>query len=337
LFLLAGDPFAFHPRLALKPAFQMAFIAGTACFEARNSHGDIMQKRTLWVRATFCCLILCASLAGAHGIVGNRFFPPTITTDDPFATDEFAFPTITYTPGSDTRETDYSFEFDKEILPHFALGVSDTYIAQTGRDGGPSAYGWDNVQLSAKYQLWRNDTHEAIISIGLISQVGGTGSDAVSDSFSTFIPTFYYGKGFGDLPDSVAFLKPFALTGTLAQTFPTSAQNPNQFQWGFALQYSLPYLQQHVKDVGLPAPFKDLIPLVEFSMQTDENGDTRGITTGTINPGVLWETPYVQFGAEALIPVNSQSGPHVGFVVQTWIFIDDLFPAIFGHPLFGSR
>jgi len=60
-------------------------------------------------------------------------------------------------------------------------------------------------------------------------------------------------------------------------------------------------------------------------------------TTGTINPGVLWETPYFELGIEAVIPVNGRSGSNIGFVLNSWIFIDDLFPKIFGHPLFGKE
>jgi hypothetical protein len=291
---------------------------------------------------TACALILILSaMAGAHGFVGDRFFPPTIGTDDPFAVDELALPTISYftNPAGDgapaQRETDLGFEFDKEIFPHFALGISETYIATSGH-GGPSAYGWEKFSLTAKYELWHNDEHEAIVSIGAEADVGGTGDKSVADSFSTFTPTFYFGKGFGDLPDSLDFAKPFAVTGTIGQSFPTKAEDANELDWGFALEYSLPYLQQHVKDVGIPAPFKDMIPLVEFSMDTGENRDDRGHTTGTVNPGVLWETPYFQLGGEAIVPVNGDSGEHVGFTVQIWIFIDDLFPRTFGHPLFGS-
>ncbi len=284
-----------------------------------------------------CCLLfIFSAIAGAHGYAGDRFFPPTVTTDDPFAVDEFSLPTITYTPGSDSRETDYSFEFDKEIFPHFALGISDTYVSQAGRGGASSAYGFDDVQLSAKYEFIKSESHEAIVSLGLKANVGGSGNKSVADSFSTFTPTLYYGKGFGDLPESFNAFRPFALTGTIGQSFPGKSEAANQFQWAFAVEFSLPYLQQHVKDIGLPAPFKDMIPLVECSFQTDENRASRGMTTGTINPGVLWETRYFQVGAEALIPINSDSGPHVGFVVQTWIYIDDIFPALFGHPLFGK-
>jgi hypothetical protein len=288
--------------------------------------------------AAICAVLFTrAAIVHAHGYVGDRFFPPTITTDDPFAVDEFAFPTISHVPGSDNRETDYGFEFDKEIFPHFALGISGTYIAQGGRGGAPSAYGWDNLTLTAKYELWHSDPHEAIVAVGLESEIGGTGSNAVANSFSTFTPTVYFGKGFGDLPDALDALKPFAVTGTIGRRFPTKADDANALEWGFAVQYSLPYLQQHVKDVGLPAPLRDMIPLVEISMETGQNRDNRGITTGTINPGVLWETPMFQLGAEALIPINEESGPHVGFTVQMWIYIDDLFPKVFGHPIFGSR
>ena len=289
-----------------------------------------------------CCALAFASVAHAHGFVGDRFFPPTITTDDPFAVDELAVPTISYftNPAGDgapkNRETDIGFEFDKEILPRFALGVSDTHISQNGF-GGKSANGWDNLTLTAKYELWQNDAHEAIVAVGLEADVGGTGNKNVSDSFTTFTPTVYFGKGFGDLPDSLNAFKPFALTGLVGQELPTKAEDADALQWGFAVEYSLPYLQQHVKDIGLPAPFKDMIPLVEFAMETGENRDAHGRTTGTINPGILWEAPTFQLGAEALIPVNGETGPHVGFTVQMWIFIDDLFPKVFGHPIFGER
>jgi hypothetical protein len=70
-------------------------------------------------------------------------------------------------------------------------------------------------------------------------------------------------------------------------------------QYGFALEYSLIYLQEQVKDVGLSAPFDRLIPLVEFSFGTSLNRGQSGQTTGTINPGVIWSSKYVQFGVEA--------------------------------------
>lgn len=290
--------------------------------------------------AALAALHLFSGAAGAHGYAGDRFFPPTITTDDPFAVDEFAFPTVSYvknagSPGN--YEVDAGFEFDKEIFPRFALGVSDTYIYQNPGNG-PSIHGWDNVSLTAKYEVLINAEHEGIVSIGVRADVGGTGAKSIgADNFSTVTPLLFFGKGFGDLPDSVSLLRPFALTGELGQSFPLSSESPNSLLWGFALEYSLPYLVQNVKDIGLPHPFRDMIPLVEFNMQTAENRGEGGITTGTINPGVLYENPYFQLGAEANIPINSRSGTHVGVTVQAWIYIDDIFPHVFGHPIFGEQ
>ncbi len=285
----------------------------------------------------FCAIGLCAQIVCAHGFVGDRFFPPTVATDDPFATDELLLPSYSFIQSPGVTETDLGFEFDKEIFPHLAVGIADQHIFQKPT-GQPAVNGLDNLSLSVKYEVWRNDTHEAIISIGAEADIGGTGSTSVgSESFTTFTPTIYFGKGFGDLPDAASALKPFAITGTIGQNFPTRAVDANTLEWGIAVEYSLPYLQQSVRDIGLPAPFKNMIPLVEFAMETGENRAQRGLTTGTINPGILWDTAYFQIGAEAVIPVNEHTGTHVGVTVQLQIFIDDLFPHVFGHPLFGGE
>jgi len=174
--------------------------------------------------------------------------------------------------------------------------------------------------------------------VGLTADLGGTGNPTVgADSFTTLTPTLYFGKGMGDLPDSVWALRPLAVTGTFGQAFATSAESSDSFNFGLAVEYSFPYLEGSVKDIGLPAPFKDMIPLVELSTSTDENGDTRGQFTGTINPGVLWETRYFQLGLEAIVPLNSASGPHVGAMMKVDIFIDDIFPSVFGFPIFGGE
>lgn len=281
-----------------------------------------------------------SAAAGAHGFVGDRFFPATVTTDDPLATDELALPEFSYfespgDPGGEARTADAGFEFDKLIVPKLTLGVSDDYLWQKPR-GGPGARGWDNLTLSLKYQLWENAPHESVVSVGMETDLGGTGSKSAGrDSYTTFVPTVYFGKGFGDLPDALWPLKPLAVTGTLGLDFPTEARDSSALEWGLALEYNLPYLQQQVKDVSLPEPFKNMIPVVEFSNTSPFNRQG-GMTTGTVNPGVLYESRYFQIGAEALIPVNRESGDHVGGIVVLEIYIDDLFPKIFGHPIFGD-
>jgi hypothetical protein len=95
------------------------------------------------------------------------------------------------------------------------------------------------------------------------------------------------------------------------------------------VQYSLPYLEQHVHDVGLRQPFSNLIPVVELPMSTRQ-----GQTTGTINPGLIWINRYGQLGIEAQIPMNHASGSHTGILLQAHLFFDDVAPTTLGRPLF---
>ena len=65
----------------------------------------------------------------AHGFAGERFFPATILTDDPFVADEMSLPQITDNlPGPDgSKEIDFEFDIAKRITPNFGLTISDEW------------------------------------------------------------------------------------------------------------------------------------------------------------------------------------------------------------------
>jgi hypothetical protein len=312
-----------------------------------------------WMGVAFVmALAALPASAFAHGFAGKRFFPATIATDDPFVADELSLPTLSWSRTSatadeaSTRETSISGDISKRITPNFAISAGGVY-QRLSPDGESSRSGFNNLELGFKYQFYTNAAAETILSAGLGWEVGGTGSKAVgADSFSTLTPTLFFGKGFGDLPESVPYLKPFALTGTVGVAIPARAstttttidpdtgelgtnieQHPNVLQLGFALEYSLIYLQSFVKDVGLTAPFDRMIPLVELSIQKplDRGG---GPTIATLYPGVIWAGRYMQVGLEAIVPLNSQSGRGVGAQVQLHFFLDDIFPRSIGRPIF---
>jgi hypothetical protein len=237
------------------------------------------------------------------------------------------------------KDFDLSTDISLLLFPDIALTIGDGYNIQKPAKQSAQT-GFDNAELNLLYEFFENDKHEAIASIGLTWEIGGSGRKSLgNDSFSTWTPTFYFGKGFGDLPESLPFLRPLAITGTLGLDIPTSSgtqsdPNPNTLEWGLALQYSLIYLQQHVKDIGLKAPFNRMIPLVEFAMSTPLNRGVNTLTTGTINPGVLWSGQYFQVGIEAMIPINNHSGHNIGVIAQIHFYLDDLLPRIFSKPLF---
>src|SRR5271166_4344979 len=112
--------------------------------------------------------------------------------------------------------------------------------------------------------------------------MGGTGNVTIAEPFSIFTPTLLLGKGFGDLPEGAKYLRPLALTGVLGTAFPTQMMDqdsgttiPRVAIWGLTLQYDVHYLQSHVKNIGLGEPYSRLVPLVEFPMQVNWNGQQK--------------------------------------------------------------
>ena len=305
------------------------------------------------------CELGVTSHAFGHGFAGARFFPATLSTDDPFVADELSLPTVSTIRTPDdggTRETDISVELAKRITPQFGIEIRETLTVLNPHEGR-ATNGFGNLEFAGKYQLLKNGPHEAIVSVGLGVEIGGMGSSSIgADSFSTWAPAIFFGKGFGDLLEALRFLKPFALTGVVDVAIPTSAstraitvndqtderdieieRHPDLLEWGFALEYSVIYLQSQVQDMHLPAPINRLIPLVEFALETPLNRGARGPTTGTINPGAIWAGKYFQVGVEAVVPINEHTGNNVGVIAQLHFFLDDLFPRTIGRPLFGGN
>src|ERR1019366_8753166 len=158
-------------------------------------------------------------------------------------------------------------------------------------------------------ELFRDPKDEFILSAGLDWEIGGSGSRAGADPSSTYTPTIKYGKGFGDLPDSLSYLRPLAITGTLGYAIPGTSAASKSIEWGGAVEYSLLFLQTNVRDQGFSNFIAHLTPVVEYAFSSPVEA---GGTTGTINPGLIWSGQVEQFAIEAMIPVNQASGSIVG-------------------------
>lgn len=274
--------------------------------------------------------VLAPAAAQAHGVLGQRFFPATITSDDPFAADELALPTIT----SFDHQTAYDFDYSKSIVRGFAVGVGMGYV-DSHPPGEPHASGFDNLDLSSTLELIRNIQSEFILSAGMDLEVGGSGSRAIADTASIYTPTLKYGKGFGDLPDSMGLLRPLAVTGTIGYAIPGTSAASNSIEWAGAVEYSLLYLQNNVRDQGFSTFVSRLTPVVEYAFSSP-TGAGGGGTTGTVNPGLIWSGQSEQLAVEAMVPINRASGSGIGVIAQLHFYLDDMFPRSLGRPIFGG-
>ncbi len=292
--------------------------------------------------------------AQAHGIAGNRLFPGTLAFDDPAVMDEWAFAVTALkhpAEGADVTDRETGWAFTRLLTSKVAVGVESGWMHRNW--GVAQRSGFDTTALTIKGLLYTNETHELMIAAGLAWGIGHSGAQGVgANAPHTFTPSITFGKGFGDAPDSLAWLRPFAVTGAVALEHPMSAtstnlgvdeatgqlgpmltRNVDTLRWGFSLQYSTYYLTGRYTPGKLPKeePLRQLIPLVEFAFDT-RRGEK---TAATMNPGLAYVGDAWQLSAEAIVPLNSEGGRSVGVRGLLLLFPDDLFPALFGKPMIG--
>ena len=295
-------------------------------------------------------VLLSFSNASAHCFVGARFFPATLATDDPCVADEMSLPTVSWSKTGDipsATAVSISGEISKRITEDFGIAIGESW-SQIRQPSGPTMAGFADLETVFQYQLLKDNSHELAMLLGLIVDWGGTGATGagIGTSFSVLTPTYYFGQGFGELPDAIGWARPIALTGQIGYQIPTTSFDvgqgtfiPQVLVYGASLQYSMPYLKSEVKDLQLPDLINHLIPIIEARLATPvaNNFGNSFVTTGTINPGVIWVGSYFQVGLEAVIPVNAESGTGVGFLGQLHLYLDDMFPSTIGQPLLGAN
>jgi len=75
------------------------------------------------------CHFCATSQTYAHGFAGARFFPATLSSDDPFVADELSLPTVSTIRTPDdggTRQTDISVDIAKRITPQLGIEIGET-------------------------------------------------------------------------------------------------------------------------------------------------------------------------------------------------------------------
>ena len=127
-----------------------------------------MSRSTLSALAAGAAFAAVASPALAHGIVGDRFFPATLVTDDPAVADELTLPQVDGFRTPDTppnTEVDISGEWDKRITSNFGVGFDGAWTELKTPTGDVS--GFQNFGATFKYRAIADAPHELMVSVGV--------------------------------------------------------------------------------------------------------------------------------------------------------------------------
>ncbi|HUO53517.1 MAG TPA: hypothetical protein VMU18_02160 [Rhodoblastus sp.] len=298
-------------------------------------------------------LLAALPAAQANIVVGDRVFPTTLTIDDPGVDNELALPAFTYMTqsGADGARGPIALSFggvfSKTLTDNLGFSVgSEGYVWQRR----PNVLGWSNLETELKFVPWLDEPAQAIVGMAVAmkwaSPRGAAGAETAGEPYSTASFKLFAGKGFGDA--QADWVKPLALTGEYDLNVPLSAATsdgtaiPTAITYGATLQYSLEYMNDHVRP--LPPALRELVPAFEAIFTTPVSNLPRNepgafganVTTGVVGPSLYYVGKYFEIGAMAQIPINPASGAHIGALAVIAFFLDDAAPDTFGRPLFGA-
>jgi hypothetical protein len=191
--------------------------------------------------------------------------------------------------------------FTRLLTPTVGVVIDNSWIARNW--GAAKRGGFDVTSVGLKWEVFRDNPHETLLSAALAWGIQNSGAQGVNaNAPNTIRPGLFFGKGFGDLPDSVSWLRPFGVTaaivlehptGSVSKNFgidpingqlgPMTTSNVDILHWGFAVEFSTLYLTSRFTG-GPPndEPLNQLVPLVEFAF--DSSRGTK--TIATMNPGL---------------------------------------------------
>ena len=271
-------------------------------------------------------------LASAYTAAGDRTFPATILLPQVAPADQF-YLTPTALPTSDGRLTDLAINFAKQLTERLGLRFEEEHT-WLGRNGSSTLTGWQNLETVVQYLAILDPPHEALLTVGVNREWGGTGTRRIGASpKGATTPTIYFAKGMGDL--DIGYLRPFAVEGNIGYQFADAPPRPDNLLTGIVFEYSIPYLQSKVQSFNLPEFLGGMTPLVETFVVTPTSNRGSERTSAMIGPGFNYSGEGWEFTIEALIPAGRAAGTGVGITAQLNLSLDYFFPDTIGKPLFS--
>jgi len=307
------------------------------------------MRRTALLAYAF--VLTVAGLAGAapvwaHGTVGDYTFLEPIVADDANPKNEFDILRPQWTRSADGRNFSLGFSFEKTLVPApdsmsngakggglVSVEIGSAWVYNSPKAGAPAS-GFNEMEILPKWAFWTVPEREFRLSIAA-KLIVPTGNAAVEDQHHTQIgPELLWAKGFGqDLPEKgfLKYFRPFGIQGDFGYTPAVGGATLHEMFADNVLEYSLPYLSNNVKDIGLPWPVRNMYPYVEFNYDQLITGPS-GQTFPQINvtPGLAFMNYYIELSVATQLAVNQATVPnnHATIIGLLDLFIDDIVPQV---------
>jgi hypothetical protein len=290
-----------------------------------------VHKKKIFAAFAIAAITIRAAVAYAHGTVGDYTFLEPMVAEDANPKNEFDILRPSWVRTSEGREFSLGFSLEKKLSENSSILIGNEWLEQSPKEG-PYARGFNNIELLPKYAFFTSPEHELRFSAGLKMEIPTGDRDVGAESHFRMGPELLWAKGMGDLPNSCAFLKylrPIGFQGDLGYTANTTGRAVHDLFADEVIEYSLPYLSNSVRDIGLPWPLRNMYLYTEFNYDQLLAGPAgQTFPDIRITPGIAFMNRYIELSVATQFPLNNATVPnnHAAVLGLLDLFIDDLIP-----------
>jgi hypothetical protein len=292
--------------------------------------------RYLIIAAVLAAITMPPARAFAHGVVGDYIFLEPLVAEDPTPANEFDIVQPSWVKSADANTYGIGFSGEKVLyiddnyMPRISIGGGSSWQHVSPYEGHGQS-GFDDLELFGKWAFYYSLKHEFLASIVVTSQIP-TGSTEIEEQNHTSVgPELLMEKGLGDLPNLpyLKYLRPLGLQGDFGYLPALGGHTSHLMFADGVVEYSLPYLSNSVRDIGLRQPFRNLFLFSEFNYSqliTGPSGQTFPNILAT--PGIAYVSYHFELSVGTQFALNqaSVSGTHAAVLGLLDIFYDSLFP-----------
>jgi hypothetical protein len=275
-------------------------------------------------------------LAMAHGVVGDYVFLEPLITQDPTPANELDILQPSWVRSSDANTYSIAFSMEKILylddayMPRISIGGGSNWTHVSSFQGA-GMEGFGNFTLFGKYAFFYSLKHEFMLTIEAQLQLPAGDKDVEDQNHTSLGPVFLWGKGMGDLPNlpELKYLRPFGVQSDFGYLPALGGHTSHHMFADAVVEYSLPYLSNNVRDIGLKWPLRNLFFFNEINYDQLITGPA-GQTFPTLlaTPGIAYLSYHFELALGTQFALNNASvpGTHAAVLGLLDIFYDSIFP-----------
>jgi len=276
--------------------------------------------------ASCAAILLCASTARAD--LRDRSFVGNFLGNDAIPENYFSI------SGSvDRAQNGESLYIEKTLSSDSSLSLFAGY--QRLEEEGETATGWSNLSLAYKQVLVSLPHREFVLSISPEAELPVGDRSVGSESHARAGFDVLFAKGFGDLADSVALLRPAAIEGDVSWEGKVTGARDDLLSATGEIEYSIGYLDENVGRSSFSHALRSLTPHLDFDyaqyMSAHRNSTAPDFE---LTPAIAWlnSTVEINLGVQVALNRASSGSGAVAFVWLMGVSLDQIVPALGWKP-----